>query len=345
MAVLAAAICLGAGNALGETKLRSICRVKGQEENTLNGLGVVMGLKGTGDGPSFLPTIRSLATTMQLMGAPVGKGGAGELKDAKNVALVMVTATVPGAGARQGDKIDCVVSSIGGAKSLAGGRLFLTPLLGPNPQNPRVYALAEGAITIEDAEQPMTGRVFGGCRLEEEFFNAFVKDGKITLVLDSNHTGFEVAQEVAAKIDEQIGFQSSGVPLAKALNQVSIEVTIPPQYKEDPVLFVAQVLELPLLDVPTGPRVVIHERAGSIVISGDVEISPVVVTHKNVVIETGEPAPASRFVAMNTERPDNPKLKALVEALNAVQVPTKDIIDIIKGLERNGKLNAQLIVQ
>lgn len=344
-AIFMAGLCLWAGVALGETKLKNICRIKGQEENTLNGLGIVVGLKGTGDGASFLPTIRSLATTMQLMGNPIGKGGAAELKDAKNVALVMVTATVPAAGARQGDKIDCIVSSIGGAKSLAGGRLFLTPLLGPNPQSPRVYALAEGSITIEDSEMPTTARIHGGCRLEEEFFNAFVKEGKITLVLDQNHTGFEIAQEVAAKIDEQIGFQSSGLPLAKALNQVCIEITIPPQYTEDPVLFVAQVLEVPLMDVPTGPRVVVHERAGSIVISGDVEISPVVVTHKSIVIETGNTSAPGRFVAMASDRTENPKLKSLVEALNAVQVPTKDIIDIIKGLERNGKLNAQLIIE
>jgi flagellar P-ring protein precursor FlgI len=344
-ALLAIGLCALAGTALGETRLKNICRVKGQEENTLNGLGVVVGLKGTGDGAGFLPTIRSLATTMQLMGAPVGKTGAAELKDAKNVALVMVTATVPAAGARQGDKIDCVVSSIGGAKSLAGGRLFLSPLLGPNPQKPRVYALAEGPITLEDAELPTNGRIHNGCRLEEEFFNAFVKDDKITLVLDQNHTGFSIAQEVAATINEQNGFQSPGEPLARALNQVCIEVAIPRQYAQDSVSFVAQVLEVSLIDVPTAARVVIHERAGSIVISGDVEISPVVVTHKSVVIEAGNGAAPGRFVAMNGEQANNPKLKALVEALNAVQVPTKDIIDIIKGLDRNGKLNAQLIIE
>ena len=78
-----------------------------------------------------------------------------ELKDTKNVALVLVTATIPAMGARQGDKIDAVVSSIGSAKSLAGGRLFLTPLIGPDPRNPRVYAFAEGPLTLEN---PATSR-------------------------------------------------------------------------------------------------------------------------------------------------------------------------------------------
>src|SRR5688572_9970949 len=101
--------------AWARTRLKNLCRVKGQEENTLQGLGMVVGLKGTGDGGEFLPTIRSLATAMQLMGNPIGKGGPIELKNAKNVALVMVTVTVPAAGGRQGDKLDCTVSSIGSA--------------------------------------------------------------------------------------------------------------------------------------------------------------------------------------------------------------------------------------
>src|SRR5687767_2252908 len=78
--------------AAARTLLSSLCRIKGQEENTLQGLGLVVGLNGTGDGGDFLPTIRSLATAMQLMGNPIGKGGAVELKNAKNIALVMVTA-------------------------------------------------------------------------------------------------------------------------------------------------------------------------------------------------------------------------------------------------------------
>lgn len=350
LGLLLATLAMPASSALAETKLRNICRVKGQEENTLNGLGIVVGLKGTGDGGSSLPTIRSLATTLQLMGNPIGQGGAGELKDAKNVALVMVTATVPATGARQGDHIDCTVSSVGGAKSLAGGRLFLAPLLGPNPQRPQVFALAHGPITLEDPEVPTNGRVYKGCQLEEEFFNPFVKDGKITLVLDQNHASFEMAQEVADAIGKAPLFHTAGMPgsnepQSRALNPVCVEVKIPPQYLQDPVLFVAQVLDVSLMEMPLGPRVTIHERSGSIVIDGDVEIGPVAITHKNIVIETGTAGAANRFVAMSGQGEENPKLKNLIQALNAVQVPTKDIIDIIKGLQSNGKLNAQVTIE
>jgi flagellar P-ring protein precursor FlgI len=334
-----------AERAEGASVLGNICRVKGQEENTLQGLGIVVGLNGSGDGGSFLPTIRSLATAMQLMGNPIGPGGPAELKDAKNVALVTVTATVPAAGARQGDKIDCVVSSVGSAKSLEGGRLFLTPLTGPDPENPQVYALAQGSLTVEDEDVPTTARIFGGCQLEEDFFNVFVKDRKITLVLDEYHADFRVAQDVAELINSQLSFQSSGTPLAKALNQVNVEVTVPAQYYEDPVLFVSQVMALPMLEPRTGDRVVINERTGSIVIGGGVEIGAVVVTHKNVVIETGNVAAAGAFVPVDPGQQETAKLKALVEALNAVRVPTEDIIDIIKALDRNGKLHAELIIE
>ncbi len=149
------------------TLLKNICRVKGQEENTLHGLGLVTGLKGTGDGSDFLPTIRSLATALQLMGTnSSSKADSIDIKDAKNVALVMVTATVPAAGARQGDVLDCMCSSIGTARSLAGGTLFMTPLQGPlvppavrptTSQNitprgstSRVYAFAQGLLHTEN---------------------------------------------------------------------------------------------------------------------------------------------------------------------------------------------------
>ena len=116
LAALLAIVALPAAPASARTLLKNICHVKGQEENTLQGLGLVVGLKGTGDNANSLPTVRSLARAIQLMGTPTGKRGPLELKeDVKNVALVIVTATVPAAGARQGDTLDCTVSSIGGS--------------------------------------------------------------------------------------------------------------------------------------------------------------------------------------------------------------------------------------
>lgn len=345
-ATVAACCCAGAVPADAKTLLKTICRVKGQEENTLQGLGLVVGLKGTGDGGSMLPTMRSLAQALQFLGSPMGKTGVAELKDAKNVALVLVTATVPAAGARQGDKIDCMVSSVGSAKSLAGGRLFTTLLMGPDPKNLRVYATAEGPITLDSPLQTTTGRVHGGCRLEEDFFNAFSQDGKFTLVLDKHRADFQVATDVADAINRSpLNFQSAAAALAKAVNPANIEVQIPSAYADNPVEFISQVLALSVPEPQIPARVVINERAGSIVISGDVEIGPAVVTHKNVVVETGGLTSAARFVSLDPGQTEAPKLKALVETLNAVRVPTEDVIEIIKGLDRDGKLHAKLIVE
>ena len=360
-AVALCAVWATAEPAAARILLKNICRVKGQEENTLHGLGLVMGLKGSGDGGDFLPTIRGLSTALQLMGNnPFDKQNNIGIKEAKNVALVMVTATIPAAGARQGDTLDCVVSSIGTAKSLSGGTLFMTPLQGPEvPQqmrakgtqaasprgaDSRVYGFAQGLLHV-DGLPPTVARIHKGCRLEEDFFNVFTKDGKITLVLDKDHADFQVAQDIAELINSQLNFQSQEGYLAKAINALNIEVTIPHQYRDDPVLFISQVMSLPTLEPHAEARVVINEKNGSVVIGGDVEIGSVVVTHKNIVVETGDNTTASRFVPLDVERTSTAKLKSLVESLNAVKVPTEDIIDIIKGLERNGKLHGSLIIE
>ncbi len=334
--------------ALAGTRLKNITHVKGQEENLIQGLGLVVGLNGTGDSGSFLPAIRSLATALQLMGNPLGNGGAAELKDAKNIALVLVTATIPAAGAREGDRLDCSVSSVGSSKSLAGGRLFLTPLTGPVVENTKVYAFASGLIHVDNIRFATTGKVNQGCRLEEDFFNPYQSSGAITLVLDRNHADFQIAQLVAQRINSHFDLQTSGKIIAQAINQANVKVLIPPQNVDDPVDFIGEVMGLEILleaDVLPQSRVVINERTGSIVIDGNVEVGAVVVSHRNVVVEAGLELPTERFVAVNPTKQSTAELKALVEALNAVKVPTDDVIDIIKGLDRSGKLYGRLIIE
>lgn len=329
-------------------RIADICRIKGQEENVLQGLGLVVGLKGTGDGGEFAPTIRALGNALQRMGNPLGRAGLTELRNAKNVALVMVTATVPAGGARQGDKLDCTITSVGAAKSLQGGQLLLTPLQGPVLSNPRVYAFAQGPVHVADVKFPNTGSITAGGRLEEDFFNPYVKDGAVTLVLDKHHAHFIVAQDVADAINEsELGFQFQGgdEPLARPLDGTNVVIKIPARYRDDAVEFIAQVLNQRLNSVRTEARVDINEAAGSIVISGDVEVSPAVISHKNIVIETGNNVPYSRFVPVDPEQTATTKLKALIEALNAVKLPTEDVIEIIKGLDRSGKLHGRLMIR
>ena len=337
-----------------QLKLRDICRVKGQEQNTLHGMGLVVGLKGTGDG-DVLPTSRALATMMKLMGNPLTAGpltdkSLEELKAAKNVALVFVTATIPSAGGRQGDGIDCEVSAIS-AQSLKGGRLLLTPLLGPRPGNNRVYALAAGPVNVADVSQPATGQIHGGCRLEEDFFNPFVLDGAITLVLNKDHAGFGNSQEVADMINSRAGYfggdDANRMIIAKAVDQKDVQIIIPTEeYREDPVLFLSIILKLNITELQTEARVVVNERAGTVVVGADVQIGPVVVTHKNIVVEAG--GGTGNFVGVidpQQNEEETAKLKSMVDALNALRVPTEDVIAIIKDLETSGSIYGKLIVE
>ena len=169
------AICLGlaiclTGTTGAELTIGDVCRLKGQERNTLHGLGIVVGLDGTGD-DSLPLTTRSLARAMQLMGAPIHSDldGALPLADIehKNAAMVWVRAEVPPQGARQGDELDCTVSAIN-ATSLQGGTLMLTHMIGPRrparPEQAKVYAIAQGRVTTESPDMPTGGRVVAGSR-------------------------------------------------------------------------------------------------------------------------------------------------------------------------------------
>jgi flagellar P-ring protein precursor FlgI len=345
LVMLAVAALLAPARTSASTKLLNICRVKGQEENTVQGLGLVVGLSGTGDSSSHLPTIRALAAAMKLLGSPIGDQGVLELKNVKNVALVYVSATIPSAGARQGDQIDCTISSIGDCKSLAGGVLVPTMLVGPDRTNDQVYAMAEGLLALDDPLKTTVAHIHHGCRLEENFYNQFSKDGRITLVMNKNLGGFETAQNIAAAINQRMSKIERTGSIAKAIDAKNIEVEIPEKYSDDVVDFVSQVLSIDILEPTTQARVVINERNGSIVVGSDVQIGSVLITHRNIVVATGQELPEKQWIPIDPGEQPSVQLQALVESLNAVKVPTEDIIHIIKGLEEAGKLHGHLQVE
>jgi flagellar P-ring protein precursor FlgI len=349
---------VGAQPALGELNVGEICRVKGQERNTLQGMGLVVGLKGTGDG-SFGPTARSLIQIMNNMGIPMTDGAPGavpgaDMKDARNVALVVVTAEVPAHGARQGDELECTVSAVN-AKSLAGGVLLLTPMLGPvppgqRPENAVVYAFARGPIQLEDPNNPTTARVSVGCRMEQSFMNPFVKDDKLTLVLDRSHARFEVAEEVAFQINDHHEFgegrDDASPRIARPIDQMSIEVTIPAEYRQKPVEFAARVLEVRLVQIPNIETVVVNETTGVIAMSADLEIAPHALQHQNMVIEIAGGTVGGQFVELDPQANTSvPTLQALVQSLNALRVSAKDMIAIIRALDRAGAIHGRVIYE
>jgi flagellar P-ring protein FlgI len=342
-----------AAPAAASTRLKNICRVKGQEENVLRGMGLVVGLNGTGEANDG-PTMRAIARAMEVMGNPLTMDGQQtnleELRRMKNAALVMVTASVPSTGARRGDRLDCYVSALNG-KSLEGGRLAFASLQGPNTQDSRVYALCQGQLTVDNPEQPMVGIIHGGCQMEADIFTPFwLKEndgGKyITLVLDKNHANFQTAAEIARLIYEQMS--NLGITDGKKLEEMvwaidaaNIKVRIPKIDENDPVGFTAALLDSRIEEPEPESRVVVNSRAGTIVISGEVEIGDVLVTHKNITVEAiSSPA----FAAVDVDESNKAKLDQLVTQLNSLKVPPEDMIEIIRGIERNGKLHGQLII-
>jgi len=338
------------GLASARTRLKNICRIKGQEENVLRGWGLVIGLNGTGEANDG-PTMRAIARAMEIMGNPVAlpdakQAGLDELKKMKNVAMVMVTATVPATGARRGDKVDCYVSAING-KSLDGGRLAFASLLGPNTEDKRVYALCQGQLTIDNPQQPMVGVIHSGCQLEADIFTPFYRDGYITLILDKNHADFQTANDIVQFIREKVAYSETNDSRASeemvhAIDAANIKVRIPEIFMRDPVAFASDLLEIQMEEPQTESRVVINPRAGTIVISGDVEIGDVIVSHKNVVVDA---TTSPTFSPIDVDQSSAPKLQTLVDQLNSLKVPTADMVEIIKGIERNGKLHGRLIIE
>lgn len=351
---------MGTLSADDQLMLRDICRLKGLEENTLQGLGLVVGLKGTGDG-KMKPTARALARVMQLMGSNISNDTQGfpkidEIADANNIALVIVTAEVPPTGAQQGDTLNCTISALS-AKSIEGGTLMLTPLLGPRADRPTVYALAQGQITIPNRAMPTGGTVHKGCKMEATVRNDFVSDNKITLIVDSDVSSFSIAQNIEDEINNlnrsglsglnavDQGGSGEQIMIAQAIDPRHVEVIIPKHYRSSPVKFISLIMDVQLRYLQNTKRVVINEREGVVVIGEDVLISPVAITHNNLAI-AARPGPET-FIGFDTDNPNQPrtKLKNLTEALNKLDVPTVDVISIIKALKAQGVLYGELVIQ
>jgi flagellar P-ring protein precursor FlgI len=336
-------------------KVADVTRIGGQRTNVLTGYGLVFGLKGTGDGGDYLPAMKPLAAMLSRFANPTQVA---DLKNAQNVAIVSLIATVPSNGSRDGDHLDVRVMSTGAATSLKGGYLFVSPMQGPMPEpndKPKLpFALCEGPIVVEDATSPMVGVVKGGCVMEADLPAKAIDDGKFTLILEEPSASWETASAIAAVINQSEG--EGDVQIATAVDTKNIVVTIPAADRLRPDSFVARVLRLPVPQsrLATEARVVINEKTGTIIVTGDVEISPVVISHKGLTISTIDPKPVptprapiasqKEVVALDTTQQGGAKLQDLALAFDQLKVPAEDRIAIVKELYRTGKMHAKLIV-
>jgi flagellar P-ring protein precursor FlgI len=274
--------------------------------------------------------------------------------NADNTALVHVTVTVPADGARQGQAVDAHIAAINGAKSLRGGRLVLCPMfgpMGPVGDNPVIYALADGAVELEDVTNPAVGLIKGAAIFEQDIVPQYVTAGRITVVVDSDHASWALASALATVIND--AESEPGRSIATAINPGNVVVAVPTPELADPADFIARVLGLPVLMPDRQARIVINERTGTIVITDDVEIDPVIISHPGLTIATVTPEPlgtpeaplirTTGFVPMDPAAKGGASLKSLLDAFNQLEVPAKDRIEIIRKLKRTGRLHATVI--
>lgn len=369
-----------------QNRITDICTVKGQERNMLRGIGVVVGLQGSGDqNPNT--TGAALAEMLSRTGWEVPRDASGQpltevFKNDKNATLVVVTAEVPPAGARQGTVLRCEVHAWNGTTSLSGGTLIEAAMTGGPSLNVQsrngmnraaalpVLAVASGPIRLE-GNQTTSGIIDRGCQMTVDFRNQFFEEVEerignddpfggqpgtlrsvrfLNLVVNRHHAGFSAADRIAQQVNDELVRQTLGgagadqIVLATALDSVNIRIRFPDAYFDDPVGFVRYVLEdIPVVLNAKHTKIVMNRRTGVITVGEDVYFSPVAITSGEFKVDI---APF-RELSLDDNQGLGPvmKLKRLTQALNDLQAPATTIIDIIKHLEVGGHLYGEVIEQ
>jgi flagellar P-ring protein precursor FlgI len=342
-------------------RIKDLASFEGVRDNQLVGYGLVVGLNGTGDSDQARLQLLSVATMLERMGTSIN---ASQIK-LKNVAAVMVTATLP-PFAKQGNPLDVTVSSMGDAKSIAGGTLVMTPLKGADNQ---VYAVAQGSVLTNSfafggqaasaqKNHPTAGRIPGGALVERELPNSLTDKSQLRLNLA--RADFTTASRIASAINGKFG---AGV--ATTGDPGAVVIRIPGTYASRMIDFVAEVETLEVLPDSVA-RVVLNERTGTIVMGERVRISTVAVSHGNlslVIKETpqvSQPTPLSSGgetkvvprtqlkVEEESRRlmllPEGATIGDVVRALNTLGVTPRDLIGILQAIKAAGALQAELVI-
>jgi flagellar P-ring protein precursor FlgI len=361
-AILAAIVILIAVAPVSATsRIKDLANIEGVRQNQLIGYGLVVGLNGTGDTLNNIPfTKQSLQAMLERLGVNIR----GAQIRTGNVAAVMVTANLPAFGT-QGTRIDITVSALGDAKSLQGGTLLVTPLLGADGN---VYAVGQGSVAIggfsaegEGAKVtkgvPTVGRVSNGAIIERELEFALNKLTQVRLAL--RNADFTTAKRIAAAINDFMG-----APTAEPIDPSTVQLTLPKQYVGNVVGLLTEIEQLQVEpDLPA--KIVIDERSGIIVIGRDVRVSTVAVAQGNLTVTVSEtpqvsqPNPLSRGQTTTTPRTrigvqedgkqlhvvkDGVSLQQIVDGLNALGIGPRDLISILQAIKAAGAIQADIEV-
>jgi flagellar P-ring protein precursor FlgI len=346
------------------SRIKDLAIVAGADDNQLAGYGLVVGLAGDGD-KNPVDTLQTLGNLLQRYGLTVPA----QTISAKNVAIVMVTADIP-AFSKPGSRLDVVVSSMGDAKSLNGGVLVQTPLVGADG---KVYAVAQGTLSIGGLvaggggegggasvtkNHPTVGTIINGALVTREIPATIVSDNHLELLLRS--PDFTSASRMAAVLNGK--FPASSV----AVDSSTVRVCIPPKWSATSVDFISQIESLELTpDVPA--RVIINERTGTIVATARIHISNCAIAHGNVTIsisstpevsqpnafsQTGSTQVVSKTDAKIKEDkgflvalPELPTVEKVAAALNSLGVTPRDMMSMFEAMKQAGALQAELIMR
>ncbi|MFC5359898.1 flagellar basal body P-ring protein FlgI [Azospirillum himalayense] len=361
-ALAAALLALSAPASASSARIKDVVDVEGVRDNMLIGYGLVVGLNGTGDSLNNSPfTEQSLVGMLERMGVNTR----GTNLRTKNVAAVMVTATLPPYSA-QGTRIDATVSAMGDSKSLLGGTLLVTPLLGADGE---VYAVAQGPIAVSGFSAqgqgasvtrgvPTSGRISSGAIVEREIQFSLAELPVLRLSL--RNPDFTTAQRVATAINIQLRGNR-----AQATDPSSVLLSVPEARRGDIVGLITEIEQLRVTPDQVA-RVVVDEKSGVIVMGENVRISTVAIAQGNLTIrvtetpQVSQPGPFSQGETAVVPRTDiqvddqsnnrlavmnsGVTLQELVQSLNALGVGPRDMIAILQSIKAAGALQAEIEV-
>jgi flagellar P-ring protein precursor FlgI len=357
---LLAMLPLSASDADRKVMLRDVTQIEGVRDNQLVGYGLVIGLNRTGDTQQTYFTVQTLANSLSRMGVQIAPG----VVVVKNVAAVFVLATLP-PFARPGTKIDVTVSSVGDAKSLAGGVLLLTGLRAVNGQ---VYAEAQGALVIggysegangssKSVNHMTVGRIAEGGVVERDAAIDLSRFKTVSLLLQN--PDFTEAGDVAEVINKDFG-----KTVATVLDSRRIDVDVAASGVLSVPGLIARVQNLSIHFRPPA-KVVVNERTGTIVMGGDVRLSPVSVIHGSLTIDVqtthvvvqpapltnGKPETVTETKTTVTDAPaqsiqleEGANVDELIRGLHAIGATSRDVISILQSIKAAGGLQADLEV-
>lgn len=342
--------------------LMDLVDVEGIRENQLIGYGLVVGLDGTGDKNQVRFTSQSVANMIKQFGINLPANVDPKLK---NVAAVTITASIPPSYS-PGQTVNVTVSSLGDAKSLRGGQLLMTPLLGVDGE---IYAMAQGAIvvgglnaqgnsgssvTINSANN---GQIPNGAIIERLIPSDFIEREDVVLTL--RKPGFQTASRLVDAVDAQFG---SGTAIALDATRISVRA---PLSSNQRISFMAMLEEVDVDEGRTRPRVVFNSRTGTVVVGQGVRVKAAAVAHGTLTVTIGEtpqvsqPGPFSQGqtavvprsdiqVSQDTNAmfkwPEDASLDSIINTVNSLGATPDDVMSILQALEQAGALNAELIV-